>query len=516
MTATQEPEHEARPPLRVRIAEAMAAHPRLHELYAYDATGYLTPPEHADDDYVTEADAVLAVVEAEIDRVARERDGEITQLTAEVERLQRDLAAWTSGRRRKAWPRIESVPDVVYLAAELARSQGTEGGEEHDRLLREASQRLKALHDTAQVLLADRTVLSGLLRDMARKVSGFRQSLKFADAHVPRWDQIISEHKTEIKRLEENEDFLERAVHLVLGCCDASDVPCELLDAEVLYEHVRRGTTPVTREALSKMLRDSARKTSTLRRSREKWRRLAGAQVNERVRDMAVSMANAGQLRAENRRVKAECDEALAEACRLREQLVAGQALVIDFRQRAEQTVVKFDEDGHHDDECGSAAECHASAQHFTWKLAASALEKALAVEPAAEASEAATPKPCTCNGGWSVDENYQPEDYERNEPLRPEKGLIACGLCNHGGWDAPWPPETDEVAVPRAPGAACSDDELVEQTSRRLQRDFRLRIGPNTRRHIIDGQELIPLSLRECDDVARAAVTALEKVTRA
>lgn len=48
---------------------------------------------------------------------------------------------------------------------------------------------------------------------------------------------------------------------------------------------------------------------------------------------------------------------------------------------------------------------------------------------------------PCTCNGGWSVDENYQPEDYEASEPLRPEKGLIPCGLCNHGGWDAPWPP---------------------------------------------------------------------------
>lgn len=48
---------------------------------------------------------------------------------------------------------------------------------------------------------------------------------------------------------------------------------------------------------------------------------------------------------------------------------------------------------------------------------------------------------PCTCNGGWSVDENYQPEDYEASEPLRPEKGLIPCGFCNHGGWDAPWPP---------------------------------------------------------------------------
>lgn len=48
----------------------------------------------------------------------------------------------------------------------------------------------------------------------------------------------------------------------------------------------------------------------------------------------------------------------------------------------------------------------------------------------------------CTCNGGWSVDENYWPEDYEMRDPLRPGKGLIPCGNCNHGGWDAPWPPE--------------------------------------------------------------------------
>lgn len=51
---------------------------------------------------------------------------------------------------------------------------------------------------------------------------------------------------------------------------------------------------------------------------------------------------------------------------------------------------------------------------------------------------QAGTPR--VCNGGWTVDENYQPEDYEAGEPLRPEKGLIPCGLCNHGGWDAPWP----------------------------------------------------------------------------
>lgn len=58
------------------------------------------------------------------------------------------------------------------------------------------------------------------------------------------------------------------------------------------------------------------------------------------------------------------------------------------------------------------------------------------------------------------------------------------------------------------------TDEDLAATVSAALQRDFRLRIGPNTRRHIVDGQALIPLSLRECDDVAHAAVAALRKVT--
>jgi hypothetical protein len=55
------------------------------------------------------------------------------------------------------------------------------------------------------------------------------------------------------------------------------------------------------------------------------------------------------------------------------------------------------------------------------------------------------------------------------------------------------------------------SDDALAAAVSAALQRDFRLRIGPNTRRHITNGQTRIPLSLRECDDIAHAAVTALK-----
>lgn len=58
------------------------------------------------------------------------------------------------------------------------------------------------------------------------------------------------EVQIEIDRLEQNEAFLERAIHLLLGCCDASEVPCEEPDAGVLYEHVRNGTSPQSLRAV--------------------------------------------------------------------------------------------------------------------------------------------------------------------------------------------------------------------------------------------------------------------------
>lgn len=42
---------------------------------------------------------------------------------------------------------------------------------------------------------------SELLRGMAARASELRRSLKFADAHVPQWERIISEHQQEIERL---------------------------------------------------------------------------------------------------------------------------------------------------------------------------------------------------------------------------------------------------------------------------------------------------------------------------
>mgnify|MGYP001578581044 CR=1 FL=1 len=67
--------------------------------------------------------------------------------------------------------------------------------------------------------------------------------------------------------------------------------------------------------------------------------------------------------------------------------------LAADFRQRAEQTAVAFDEGGQREDECDSPAECHASAQYLTWKLAARALEKLIS-SPGWGAA-VATPQAC-------------------------------------------------------------------------------------------------------------------------
>jgi hypothetical protein len=74
----------------------------------------------------------------------------------------RELERWRSGSLRKSWPVVESVPDGLNYAAALARAQGTEGGDEHDELLRQAAIRLRDMNDAARVLVADRdSSLSG-------------------------------------------------------------------------------------------------------------------------------------------------------------------------------------------------------------------------------------------------------------------------------------------------------------------------------------------------------------------
>lgn len=80
-------------------------------------------------------------------------------LMADADRLRRELDRWESGQRSKGLPVVESVPDGVTYAARLLHAQGTEGGDEHDDLLRSAAERLKQLSDAASHLLAEAMVL---------------------------------------------------------------------------------------------------------------------------------------------------------------------------------------------------------------------------------------------------------------------------------------------------------------------------------------------------------------------
>jgi hypothetical protein len=108
--------------------------------------------------------------------------GYVATLRAERDEARTDLARWESGQRRKGLPTIEAVPDGIQYAAALVRAQGTEGGEEHDNLLVDASQRLKGLHDAAGALLAEAVVLravqtataSDLVRALQREAVGVK------------------------------------------------------------------------------------------------------------------------------------------------------------------------------------------------------------------------------------------------------------------------------------------------------------------------------------------------------
>lgn len=101
----------------------------------------------AEHNHQTPDDRMLAIVYAA--GVAAGRTAAAQNALVENERLHAELAHWRSGRRTRGVPLPESVPDGLHYAAKLVRAQGAEGGEEHDSLLREASMRLKALHELA-------------------------------------------------------------------------------------------------------------------------------------------------------------------------------------------------------------------------------------------------------------------------------------------------------------------------------------------------------------------------------
>jgi hypothetical protein len=268
--------------------------------------------------------------------------------------------------------------NLVISRAAAAEAAWSEVAPELERLTAEA-ERLQSLYDLAECQYAEQT--GELKTDRDR----YKAAHESTQRGLIRMEVQRDEACAEIKRLEENEEFLERAVHLALGCCDASDVPCEERDAEVLYGHVRNGTTPITQQALSGLLRGMAWRSTELRRSL----RFADAHVPRWERIIGEHQAEIERLRTEHAQAVEDwgCndEQLLAENQRLADQLTAAAALAADFRQRAEQTVATFGEEGQHDDECDSPAECHAVAQHFTWKLAARALEKALAAGASAK-----------------------------------------------------------------------------------------------------------------------------------
>lgn len=144
------------------------------------------------------------------------------RLRQELAEARAELERWRDGRRRKGLMTVESVPDAVHYAAALVRAQGTEGGEEHDTLLAEAGQRLKAISDAASHLLAEVVVL----RDHAAAVEAERD-LGFS---------MRNETMAALKRMrEERDDALARSL-----------VCCEKLRPEFDATHSLPPSTPTT------------------------------------------------------------------------------------------------------------------------------------------------------------------------------------------------------------------------------------------------------------------------------
>ena len=160
---------------------------------------------------------------ADFYHAAQERQRDDERLFAENQRLATELAEWRSGARRRTWPVVEAVPDGVAYAAHLVRAQGTEGGEEHDRLLREAAQRLKALHDAAQLLLHGRAVLEWLHAEAVwQREQALATAARFSvlhldearahDATIRCWREAMAERDEALAALEKQQATLAEAV----------------------------------------------------------------------------------------------------------------------------------------------------------------------------------------------------------------------------------------------------------------------------------------------------------------
>lgn len=122
-----------------------------------------------------------------------DRDTRLDRLTAEVERLRERVHTAVDETQRRYAPyqsRCHKFDVWSKWAREVYERHGGLWGRESE-----------ATRLVVQSLLQERDALSGLLRGMARRLAEVRQSLRFADAHVPQWERVISEHKDEIARL---------------------------------------------------------------------------------------------------------------------------------------------------------------------------------------------------------------------------------------------------------------------------------------------------------------------------
>jgi hypothetical protein len=120
----------------------------------------------------------------------------LAEVEAERDAAKQELARWESGQRIKGLPQIAEVPDGLQIAAALIRAQGTEGGEEHDELLRDAGVRLRDLADAARHLLAESVVLRGERDEAIAAVQRLHTSRLFLDleranATVEAWRPVV-------------------------------------------------------------------------------------------------------------------------------------------------------------------------------------------------------------------------------------------------------------------------------------------------------------------------------------
>jgi hypothetical protein len=121
----------------------------------------------------------------------------------------RELERWRSGSLRKSWPVVKSVPDGLRYAAELARAQGTEGGDEHDELLRQAAIRLRDMNDAARVLVAERDLLLWLHAEAVWKAGQFQTALRQEralaedlDDRRARWAEEHEKRRDELEQVQ--------------------------------------------------------------------------------------------------------------------------------------------------------------------------------------------------------------------------------------------------------------------------------------------------------------------------